>query len=515
MTFPIAFDPSHRFASGQTDPPFTMWTMAWEAHQLETEPLNLYNANIFSPERSTVAYSSLNLAPMLVEYPILRASGNPILAYNFVYLFAWWLVGFAVFLLARHFRLGVTASLASGALAEFSSFSFSQIGHLELLWFGWIPLFFLAAFVFLKRGSRASLFIALIFFWLASLATWYLAIYLLLTASALMLYALRFGRGKRVLAFGSIILIACILLAPFAMPYLELKTGFEKSRTLDQAENYSAHLDSFLHVSHANRVWQGILQPAKHGEADLFPGIAFSVLAALGIRKFWRQGPDARFWVCLSAVSFALMFGPILRLADGASVPLPEYILRFIPGYSLTRVPSRWGLYSTIGFALSAGMGVQLMVQKNQAIAVALVLTALVESFSAPLPTSTLPTAEALEPEYNWLATQPPTTIVELPIQNYGESQELTIGYLYRSIFHQHTLVNGYADYVPEWYAPLADAGAFFPSDSSIELFKAHGAQFAVVHTDKFSLPGNISLIPVKQFEHAIIYRLPATSHQP
>ena len=182
MTFPVAFDLSHRFASGLTDPPFTMWTMAWEARQIENDPLNLYNANIFHPEQNTLAYSSLNLAPMLVEFPILRASGNPILAYNFVYLFAWWLTGYAVFLLAHNLRLSVAASIASGALVEFSSFSFSQIGHLEILWFGWMALFFLAASIFLKRGTRAVFFLALIFFLLASLATWYLAIYLSLAA---------------------------------------------------------------------------------------------------------------------------------------------------------------------------------------------------------------------------------------------------------------------------------------------------------------------------------------------
>jgi len=515
MTWTVAFDPSHRFASGLTDPPFTMWTMAWEARQIETDPLNLYNANIFYPERGTLAYSSLNLAPMFVEFPILRASGNPILAYNFVYLFAWWLIGFATFLLAYSFRLSIAASIVSGALAEFSSFSFSQIGHLEILWFAWIPLFFVAAFAYLKRGNLSNLLVSLIFFLLGSLATWYFAIYLSLAAILLTFYALRFSYRQRALMLGAVIPIAWLILLPFALPYLDLASGYEKTRTLDQAELFSARLDSYLRVPHSNQIWQNALGTAEQGEANLFPGIAFLVLSAMGIRRFWRRGPRARFWVILGAVSAALTFGPILRLADGTTIALPESLLRSIPGYALTRVPSRWALFSTIAFALCAGAGVDRIAQKRGWAAAALVLIAVAENFSAPLPTSTLPTRETLEPEYQWLAAQPPTTIIELPITNYPDSAESAVGYMYRSIFHHHALVNGYADYIPGWYGAFAQARKNFPSDESIALFKKLGARFVVVHTNQFAIRENNLLTPVAQFDHAVIYELPFTNYPP
>ncbi len=93
FTLPLALDLGHRFLSWLIDPPFNMWTMAWEVHALLADPASMFNANIFFPVQAALAFSSLNFAPMLVAFPIFKFSGNPILAYNLVYLFAWWQIG--------------------------------------------------------------------------------------------------------------------------------------------------------------------------------------------------------------------------------------------------------------------------------------------------------------------------------------------------------------------------------------------------------------------------------------
>src|ERR1043166_6004143 len=36
-----------------TDPPFSIWRLGWVAHQLATDPLRIWDANIFYPEPST------------------------------------------------------------------------------------------------------------------------------------------------------------------------------------------------------------------------------------------------------------------------------------------------------------------------------------------------------------------------------------------------------------------------------------------------------------------------------
>src|SRR5690242_5487113 len=48
------------------DPPFSVWRLAWVAHQLFVDPANLFNANIFYPEPRTLAYSDAMLLPGMI-----------------------------------------------------------------------------------------------------------------------------------------------------------------------------------------------------------------------------------------------------------------------------------------------------------------------------------------------------------------------------------------------------------------------------------------------------------------
>ena len=43
------------------DPPFSVWRLAWVAHQLFVDPVNLFNTNIYYPEPRTLAYSDAML----------------------------------------------------------------------------------------------------------------------------------------------------------------------------------------------------------------------------------------------------------------------------------------------------------------------------------------------------------------------------------------------------------------------------------------------------------------------
>ena len=45
------------------DPLFSMWRLAWVAHQLPVDPRHLFDANIFHPAARTLAYSDAMLAP--------------------------------------------------------------------------------------------------------------------------------------------------------------------------------------------------------------------------------------------------------------------------------------------------------------------------------------------------------------------------------------------------------------------------------------------------------------------
>ena len=56
-TWPLAWAPATLSRNDTADTVLHEWIMAWVAHQTVTNPLHLFDANIFFPERGTLAYS--------------------------------------------------------------------------------------------------------------------------------------------------------------------------------------------------------------------------------------------------------------------------------------------------------------------------------------------------------------------------------------------------------------------------------------------------------------------------
>ena len=65
MTYPQALH-MHDGVHDDGDPLMVTWMLAWVAHQLPRAPAHLFDANIFYPERNTLAYSETLLVPGVV-----------------------------------------------------------------------------------------------------------------------------------------------------------------------------------------------------------------------------------------------------------------------------------------------------------------------------------------------------------------------------------------------------------------------------------------------------------------
>src|SRR5438105_9884672 len=83
------------------DPLLNAWTMSWVAHQVTRAPARLFDANIFYPERRTLAYSETLVAPALVAAPLQWAGVGPLLVSNIVLLSGFVVSGAAMALLVR------------------------------------------------------------------------------------------------------------------------------------------------------------------------------------------------------------------------------------------------------------------------------------------------------------------------------------------------------------------------------------------------------------------------------
>src|SRR4029453_9827749 len=67
---------------------FNLWRLRWIAHALSTSPTDLFNGNIFQPERGVLAYSDAMLVEGILAAPLLGAGCPPVLVHKLMLLSA-------------------------------------------------------------------------------------------------------------------------------------------------------------------------------------------------------------------------------------------------------------------------------------------------------------------------------------------------------------------------------------------------------------------------------------------
>lgn len=144
------------------DPLFEIWVMRAVQHRLVNDPLNLYDANAFYPFENSLAYSEEAISTALLAWPVFLATGNDVLAYNLVLLFSFWLVAFALYLLAKELGASPGAAVIAGLVAAFAPARYAHLSHLHLLVIGWLPLALWALTVFVRGGQRRYLAVQLL-----------------------------------------------------------------------------------------------------------------------------------------------------------------------------------------------------------------------------------------------------------------------------------------------------------------------------------------------------------------
>ena len=116
-----------------SDPLLVSWILAWDFHALTTNPWTLFQANIFYRAENTLAFSDHLIGVLPLFAPAYALTGNPIFAYNVVFLLSFPLSGLSMFLLVRHSTRNFWASLLAGALFAFAPIRFGVLSHLQLL----------------------------------------------------------------------------------------------------------------------------------------------------------------------------------------------------------------------------------------------------------------------------------------------------------------------------------------------------------------------------------------------
>lgn len=471
------------------DPLLNLWTIDWVAHQLKSDPLHLFDGNIFFPERWTLAYSETLLAPSAVAAPLLWTGASRILIYNLVFLAGFALSGVGAALLVRRLTGSAAAAIVAGVIFAFCPFRFDHYPQLQLQQAQWIPLAFWAYHRLIDRGRASDGALLGVFVACQLLSCMYYGIYLasyfVVVGSALLLACAAFDR-TRLRAIALAIVVAVALFAPAGNAYLHARTVVGERETTEIATR-SATWSHYLAAPKTNRLFGWTAARFGAEERNLYPGV---VAVALSITALWPPVSAVR-------LAYGLGLAWAITLTFGLNAPVYGALYRYVPLFRALRIPALAVVLVGFSLAVLAGFGFERLsrrfARRRVTWTLAAVVCAAILAESWPQPMHLWPAPNEPPPIYADLVadlrSSPPVPIVEIPMIVGGDQT-----YMYYSTFHRQQLLNGYSGFFPESYLQLAGVIRGFPDARSLHALRARGARYALVHGE-FLEPGDYAAI--------------------
>ena len=515
MTWPLATGMGHlgRTSANDADGQLSIWNVSWVARTLVVDPLHVFDANIFYPHKTTLAYSESNLLPGAIGVPVYWASRNPWLTLNVVMLVAFASAFVCAYLLLLYLTGNRGASAAGAVFYTFCPYVMSHLSHIQLLFTGGIPLSLLMLHrlvdevTFCLKAEATSPQnedpVASAFrrntLWRGVALGLALAAQTLSCAYYGIFAGLMVGYGTLVLAasrrlwtsttyWTSIATgagVSFALTLPFFVPYLRVQeeTGF--ARTIEDAIRYSAGpRDYLMSATHAHRWLQTWVRSYGHWAGEvLFPGFLLLGLGAVGLVVALRSNTRARetaiLYGSLAVLAFWSSFGP------GAGLYL---VLSYLPTFSFLRAPSRFGLIVVLCLAVLAAAGLRAIVNAlprgGRRLAAGLAVAAVIAEL-AVFPIKWFEAPEIPAP-YATLASSPRAPVAEFPFYGERVAFPLHTQYILFSTQHWMPIVNGYTDVIPKDFREAAPVLDGFPSGDAFLVLARRRVRYIAVHWDMY-----------------------------
>jgi len=283
LTYPLLLN-LNRGVKDPGDPLLNSWILAWDVKKIVSlDWKGFFDANIYFPYKRTLAYSEFLFTQSLFGLPVLLISGNPILAYNIVFLLAFITSGFGMYLLASSLAKNTAAGIIAGIIYTFSPFMMAHLPHLQVISAGGIPLALLFLHRYFANSSGRDFFLFALFFILQVLANGYYALFLTFFAGLFIAYhALilkKYADPRFWLNLGAFVLLVAVTVGPFFYQYARVRAEMGFSREI----GYSTRLVNFLATPHFNRIYGRLTRFAWGPERELFPGAVAALLALAGL----------------------------------------------------------------------------------------------------------------------------------------------------------------------------------------------------------------------------------------
>ncbi len=383
MTWPALRSPMTTIPHDLVDSALMGWEVRWGAHALLTDPVNLFNANAFYPDRLSYAFSDT----LLGYWPLgLLGDGHrgAILAINLIYVTLFAVATIGGYALARQLGANRLGSAVAGLALAYAPWRLAQVSHLHVISTGGMAL----ALAMLARGHGWSIRYGLrpergslgwiIGGWLV--AAWQITIgfgiglvwVYVLAAICVTVVVLWWRRGRRPvsravvlanLAGGTVFAAVSLLMA---VPYLQVIEDHPYARrSIAELGYYSPPLHSFLIGPGESLLWHEDPLRLREtvyltGEMTLLPGFALLALATVGV---WISAWPRRWRIGLGIGALASMI-----LATGTRTlfggRLTYLVLYQLPGWNGIRTPGRLVVWTTLLLALLAAGAVTALTQR-------------------------------------------------------------------------------------------------------------------------------------------------------
>lgn len=253
------------------------WILWWDYYQTFHDPVNLFQAPILFPYHYTLAFSEHNYGISLLMFPLFALGLRPLTVQGIAELLGFTLSGYGAFRLARTLSGSNGAAWVAGIVFGFALYRFHQLGHLNYMFCGWIPLLLEALVLFARQRTwRGAIWLGIAFAMNAlTCIHWFVLTLIPLGLSgAFLLTRYRIWRDRDFWLRGATCLaVAGVGLLPFLLPYQWASQMYGIIRTRKEASWYSARVGNWLSADPSNRIWRGFGPVPEAGERALFPGM--------------------------------------------------------------------------------------------------------------------------------------------------------------------------------------------------------------------------------------------------
>lgn len=548
MTWPYAAHASTSTIAG-FDPLLQIWLSEWIQHSLVTNPLALYNGNIFYPLAQTLAYTDANIPGALVAAPINFLTQDPVLTNTLLVLASFVVAGLGVFTLILWLTNNRAAALIAGLAYAFLPFRMVHLWHLNWLEGALLPWVLFALLLLLERPTVARGLALGVLAGALLLVSFYFSVQLIIVSAAVLIaWAIsqwQLPQRDSVRSLAIAVVTAALIAVPFFLPYLQVRNEQLLERSIVDAEQYKALPESYLQLPpwDAPNAFQraiglraglneSLSEVGQERHADghvhaefviedaLFPGLVASIFAVVALllerRRRWLLAALAA--TVLLAVLLSL--GPTLGLRQGNGFGLPYgWLFDNVPLFRSMRVPARLGGLADLAVVILGGLGIAAIwpyIRRRAsstrtrwlgpALTALAVLFLIVDLWTGPVPIEAIDRSPAAMAAANWLATQPPGAVMEFPAESifadpaaasvrrhYGEQ-------MFRSTRNWLPMVNGNSGFIPRAYSDFIERfvgelprpdGTLTPRISHLEpetvrLLSQICVRYVVVHANQY-----------------------------